>query len=553
MAYSLERTVKDSDLVPISGAQVYVYDQTGALANLVTSGDAPTGNPLTSDSLGYAPVFVAVQGYYTLKYFWGGRLRLVETQAVAGAAPLDVAISSAQSSAASAALSAVYAEAMTGPTYASTALGLAATTEGQAFAVDAGGGLVSIYLNSAGTAVLQRTLATTAYLASSAGAGAIGLADGRTVQTVLGLSGGRFYEGTAANLLIRRATAGASRVHIEPNGYIDSGVSTKLDWMYDPYDLDNANYRIFNIYNSTGDLNGTGESGITFIGCKNVGNHFGLWSSIHFGFSDDGASACAMKIHYIDTTAPQHYTPAKGGWRSGKNVTTGDYVTSLVGGTGRIYQAASTGTCGATVPSHTSGTVSDGGVDWTFVRAVSSANIRPIVLFGARDDMPKLGLTANVQHARDEVFWNGKKMQFADSTNAVAWSIYTNGATDDLLIESASGGYLRLDNTGKFIQLVGLALAAPSVTATDLSATPSIAGARTLVFNNSGPTSVTSFSGGIGWQEFYVRAGNGQTTLVHSASLRLVGKANRVLTANDCLMFQMNSAGTAATEVGYRD
>lgn len=73
-----------------------------------------------------------------------------------------------------AALSAATAEAASGPTYASTAAGLTATTNGQAFAVDAGGGLVSIYLNSAGTAVLQRTLATTAYLASSAGAGAVG-------------------------------------------------------------------------------------------------------------------------------------------------------------------------------------------------------------------------------------------------------------------------------------------------------------------------------------------------------------------------------------------
>lgn len=80
----------------------------------------------------------------------------------------------AAGSAEDAALSAATAEAASGPTYASTAAGLAATTNGQAFAVDAGGGLVSVYLNSAGTAVLQRTLATTDYLASSAGAGAIG-------------------------------------------------------------------------------------------------------------------------------------------------------------------------------------------------------------------------------------------------------------------------------------------------------------------------------------------------------------------------------------------
>jgi len=48
-------------------------------------------------------------------------------------------------------------------TYASTAAGLAATTSGQSFAVNPGTGVVTIYLNSAGSAVAQRTIATTAY------------------------------------------------------------------------------------------------------------------------------------------------------------------------------------------------------------------------------------------------------------------------------------------------------------------------------------------------------------------------------------------------------
>lgn len=80
----------------------------------------------------------------------------------------------AAASAVAAALSAATAEAASGPTYASTAAGLAATTSGEAFAVDAGGGLVSVYLNSSGTAVLQRTLATTGALAASSGAGLVG-------------------------------------------------------------------------------------------------------------------------------------------------------------------------------------------------------------------------------------------------------------------------------------------------------------------------------------------------------------------------------------------
>lgn len=90
-----------------------------------------------------------------------------------------------------AALSAATAEAASGPTYASTAAGLAATTSGEAFAVDAGGGLVSVYLNSSGTAVLQRTLATTGALAASGGSALVGFlqsgtgATARTVQAKL--------------------------------------------------------------------------------------------------------------------------------------------------------------------------------------------------------------------------------------------------------------------------------------------------------------------------------------------------------------------------------
>lgn len=98
------------------------------------------------------------------------------------------ATSSAENAADASALSSATAEATSGPTYGSVAAGLADTTNGHTFAVNVGDGLVSIYLNSAGSAVLQRKLATTDYLASTAGAGAVGFiqsgtnALARTVQ-----------------------------------------------------------------------------------------------------------------------------------------------------------------------------------------------------------------------------------------------------------------------------------------------------------------------------------------------------------------------------------
>lgn len=75
---------------------------------------------------------------------------------------------------AAAELAAATAEAAAGPTYPNTTAGLAATEDGEAFAVDNGDGTVTVYLNSSGVAVPQRTLATTAALAADTGAELIG-------------------------------------------------------------------------------------------------------------------------------------------------------------------------------------------------------------------------------------------------------------------------------------------------------------------------------------------------------------------------------------------
>jgi hypothetical protein len=88
----------------------------------------------------------------------------------------------AQNAASAAEASATFAESVAGPTYASTAAGLSATTDGQSFAVNNGDGTVTIYLNDGGSAVAQRTLFTTVFAASPGGAGAIGTTGGRTVQ-----------------------------------------------------------------------------------------------------------------------------------------------------------------------------------------------------------------------------------------------------------------------------------------------------------------------------------------------------------------------------------
>jgi hypothetical protein len=82
------------------------------------------------------------------------------------------------------------AEAFAGPAFANTTDGIAGTVNGEFFAVD-NAGIVTIYRNSAGTAVAQRTLATTTALAAATGSTLVGFiqsgtgAEPRDVQAKL--------------------------------------------------------------------------------------------------------------------------------------------------------------------------------------------------------------------------------------------------------------------------------------------------------------------------------------------------------------------------------
>jgi hypothetical protein len=99
------------------------------------------------------------------------------------------AVADAEAQVALANAAAVIAQAVTGPIYANTTLGLAATSSGDEFAVtDANPALLDIFLNSSGTAVLQRTIIIdpTANVAASL----IGTSSGDSVQEVLDAIGG---------------------------------------------------------------------------------------------------------------------------------------------------------------------------------------------------------------------------------------------------------------------------------------------------------------------------------------------------------------------------
>lgn len=98
----------------------------------------------------------------------------VNIVAAEGAAVVGSLTAQAKAARDAAQASAAAAEAVSGPTYASTSAGLAATSDGDSFAVDNGDGTVTIYLNDSGSAVAQRTLATVDFLASSSGGDLVG-------------------------------------------------------------------------------------------------------------------------------------------------------------------------------------------------------------------------------------------------------------------------------------------------------------------------------------------------------------------------------------------
>lgn len=400
----------------------------------------------------------------------------------------------------------------------------------------------------------------------------IDMASQRIIMSMVGV--GKSTQASGGHLLIKDTRVNnPTRVHMEPSGYV-IGTSTKLDMMFDPYDTDGVNYRILNFYTKTydaADVSTTqGNNGVATIGVKGVGTNFGIWPTLHMGFSDDGAGAAVpLKMYYFDTSDTVWRVPMRGSWRAGASVNANDYMVA----SNKLYQSSTTGVCGATMPTHTTGVVSDGVISWTFIRdyGAVSGNIKGCVVIGDRDDMPKFGNpTQRLQLAKDAGIWNGSKLQFLDNTGAPACNIFANANTTDLNISTPDGtSYIRFSTSGKFVQLVGLAVCctAKNIVTTNTGnagadaatdALPDLSGVAKAIFAHTTARSINGFLNLPAHATILIAAGNGNTTLVHNAAAGTVGSptlatatnANRVLSTGSCLQFVVNSAGTQAIEVG---
>lgn len=350
-----------------------------------------------------------------------------------------------------------------------------------------------------------------------------------------------------SHMLITSIDDTPTRIHQEPRSFIDSGTVTKYDWMLDPYDLDPVNYRIQSVFNYTGDPNNLGESGVAVWQTKNEGHNWGNWTSMHFGFQDDSSGGVPMKLYLIDHSSPQWFAPAKGGWRTGKSYTSGDYITA----NNKVYQASTTGTSGATAPSHTSGTVSDGGVDWLWIHTPNASQVNPCVTFGDRNLMPRLGFPdVRVQFQRDSLVDWGAKFIFIDSTQDVIGQIVAtgNGTDDYISIQTVGGGEERFHQSKNYSQRVGLATTYDSVTYSGDETQPSIAGQNVVIFSNTNVTGVTRFLGGAPFQEFTVFATNSVTSINQGTFIKVEG-GTTLLDDQTGLKFMMMADGLTAKQI----
>lgn len=358
--------------------------------------------------------------------------------------------------------------------------------------------------------------------------------------------------GLSNNLVVKNKVDNtAARVHFEPTGY-PAGTRSKIDLMGDPFDsqgVSDSSYCV-NTLTMKEDTQKTVNQRAT-IDAKASGQQWGVWPSLDVGFND-GAVSC-LRMFYFDTAETQWYTPLLGAWRSGMAVSTNDYVLA----NNNVYRAVGSGTTGATRPSHETGSATDGGVSWTFIKAIDGGGsvfkTRTVVGSGP-NSLPRFGFPdAGLEIQRDLLVRTDVAIAFESNVGAPTWELRSQFASADVYFANvASGseaGYWRFSSASNFVQKVKIAELHTAKELNPAGATPNVSAATLVRVGQASPTNVTGFTGGLSYQEFLVEFSTGNSTLVHSTNLVLKSGANETPAAGAVKRFLMNSGGTVAREV----
>ena len=209
------------------------------------------------------------------------------------------------------------------------------------------------------------------------------------------------------------------------------------------------------------------------------------------------------------------------------------------------YVSTGAGTTGATAPTHSTGTVSDGGVSWTWVdsadRSIINIDEYGRVILGNAAAGPTWQHKVSTTDPAGEYSFKGASAGVSKTAllrlvptdagaaespqpyllaqDGVGLRVMNSGGTTDLGYFSDSGGFTSRETASVF------------TTAADGDTTPTVAGVGTLYLLNTGATSITALDDGGDGQLVDLVFGNANTTMVSSSTLLMGGSTNVTPTA----------------------
>lgn len=239
-------------------------------------------------------------------------------------------------------------------------------------------------------------------------------------------------------------------------------------------------------------------------------------------------------------------------WTPSTAIAAGEYIIS---DPERIYMTVAGGTTGLVAPTHTSGTAVDGTVTWTFVSgqtdsvcfgvnengelATNAAPAQSVVAY-LRSNPDSGGSAVLIVEATAINKRSELRLRPTDAAGVAITALPSFSAVEDATLRLRSSTLLRdlfvaSDAGGLRLGTYGHTEA----TAANLSTTPSVQNCALLKIFNSAPTSITDFLNSTVDQEVTLFFQNGNTTLVHNASvLYLKGLINVTPAANQMIVIK---------------
>lgn len=219
-----------------------------------------------------------------------------------------------------------------------------------------------------------------------------------------------------------------------------------------------------------------------------------------------------------------------------------------------FYVAASSGTTGNTAPVHTSGTVSDGGVNWTFV-CTREETLYAFDQYGrtrVNGGISATALLSIVMRSDDTASSLTVEMGATGASKPVVLAGYPTNAAGTRLdrptlkwsetLELDIRAALDAKSLARFSTTEGAMfnkICHNSTAKASLATTMDVSNVGTIIFDDAGATNFTGFTGGTSNGDQYVECIflTANTTLVDSANFRLQGTANVTPTVGSMMRF----------------